>query len=118
MRLSRSTLLEVLRQDYIRTARAKGLRGRVVVFRHALRNAMIPIITVLGGEVAGLMGGTVIIEQVFGLQGLGQYLYQATLQRDYPVVQVMTLYIAVVVVVMHLLVDLTYAWLDPRIRYT
>jgi peptide/nickel transport system permease protein len=118
MRLSRSTLLEVLRQDYIRTARAKGLRARVVVSRHALRNAMIPIITVLGGEVAGLMGGTVIIEQVFGLQGLGQYLYQATLQRDYPVIQVMTLYIAVIVVLMHLLVDLTYAWLDPRIRYT
>ena len=117
MRLSRATLLDVLRQDYIRTARAKGLREQVVVLRHAVKNAMIPVITVLGGELAGLLGGSVIIEQVFGLQGLGQYLYQATLQRDYPVVQVMTLYIAVVVVLMHLLVDLTYAWLDPRIRY-
>jgi peptide/nickel transport system permease protein len=118
MRLSRSALLDVLRQDYIRTARAKGLREQVVVLHHALKNGMIPVITVLGGEIAGLLGGTVIIEQVFGLQGLGNYVYQATLQRDYPVVQVMSLYIAVIVVVAHLVVDLAYAWFDPRIRYT
>lgn len=118
MRLSRSALLEVLRQDYIRTARAKGLQEQVVVVRHALKNSMIPVVTVLGGELFGLLGGAVIIEEVFNLPGMGQFLYQSTLKRDYPVVQVMCLYIAVIVVVGHLVVDLVYAWLDPRIRYT
>lgn len=117
MRLTRSALLEVLRQDYIRTARSKGLLERRVIGRHALKNAMIPVITVLGMQLAGLLGGAVIIEQVFGLEGLGRYLFQAVLQRDYPVVQALTLYIAVIVVVVQLAVDVSYAWFDPRIRY-
>jgi peptide/nickel transport system permease protein len=117
MRLTRSALLEVLRQDYILTARSKGLLERRVISRHALKNAMIPVITVLGMQLAALLGGALIIEQVFGLEGLGRYLYQAVLQRDYPVVQALTLYIAVVVVVVQLLVDVSYAWFDPRIRY-
>lgn len=117
MRLTRSALLEVLRQDYIRTARAKGLIERRVISRHALKNAMIPVVTVLGMQLTVLLGGALIIEQVFGLEGLGRYLYQAVLQRDYPVVQAMTLYIAIVVVIVQLAVDVSYAWFDPRIRY-
>jgi peptide/nickel transport system permease protein len=117
MRLTRSTLLEVLRQDYIRTARSKGLRDRAVIWRHALRNALVPVVTVLGLQIAGLMGGTVIIEQIFNLRGLGNYIYQAIFIKDYAVVQTMALYIALVVVLMNLVVDLLYAWLNPRIRY-
>ena len=117
MRLTRSTLLEVLRQDYIRTARSKGLRDRAVIWRHALRNALVPVVTVLGLQIAGLMGGTVIIEQIFNLRGLGNYIYQAIFIKDYAVVQTMALYIALVVVLMNLTVDILYAWLNPRIRY-
>jgi peptide/nickel transport system permease protein len=106
MRLTRSALLEVLRQDYIRTARSKGLRERLVVWRHALRNALVPVVTVLGLQVAVLMGGAVIVEQIFVLRGLGTYFYQSILIKDFPVVQT------------NLTVDITYAWLNPRIRYT
>jgi peptide/nickel transport system permease protein len=110
-------MLEVLRQDYIRTARSKGLRDRAVIWRHALRNALVPVVTVLGLQIAGLMGGTVIIEQIFNLRGLGNYIYQAIFIKDYAVVQTMALYIALVVVLLNLVVDLLYAWLNPRIRY-
>ena len=117
MRLTRAVLLDVLRQDYVRTARSKGLRESTVIMRHAVKNAMIPIITVLGGQMAILFGGAVIIEQVFSLEGLGRYMYVSIVQRDFPVVQVLALYTAVVVVVMNLLVDISYAWFDPRVRY-
>ena len=118
MRLTRSSLLEVLRQDYIRTARAKGLQERLVILRHGLKNSLVPVVTVLGLQVAGLLGGTVIIESIFTLRGLGQYTFEALFRRDFLVVQTMALYIAVVVVLMNLLVDILYAWLDPRIRYS
>lgn len=117
MRLTRSSLLEVMRSDYIRTARSKGLREATVIGRHALKNSIIPVITVLGLQVAGLLGGTVIIEQIFALPGLGQYVLGALFAKDFPVVQSMTIYIGVAVVLMNLLVDVSYAWLDPRIRY-
>jgi peptide/nickel transport system permease protein len=117
MRYTRSVCLDVLRQDYIRTARAKGLREAVTLRRHLLRNALVPIVTILGARVAGLLGGSVILEQVMSLPGLGQYTYQAVIARDYPVVQVMAVYIGVVVVLAHLVVDVSYAVIDPRIRY-
>jgi peptide/nickel transport system permease protein len=117
MRLTRSALLEVLRQDYIRTARSKGLRERMVIWRHALRNSMVPVVTVLGLQAAAMLGGAVIIEQIFSLRGLGNYFYQSIVIKDFPVVQTMALYIALVVVLMNLIVDITYAWLNPRIRY-
>jgi peptide/nickel transport system permease protein len=116
MRMTRTTLLEVLRQDYIRTARAKGLVDRLVVYRHALRNALIPVITVIGIQIGGLMGGSVIIEQIFGLPGVGWWLLQAIYNRDYPVVQVAALLLATVFVLINLVVDLLYAVIDPRIR--
>lgn len=118
MRLSRSSLLEVMRTDYIRTARAKGMRETLIVSRHALKNSMIPVITVLGLQVAGLLGGSVIIEQIFALPGLGKMIFEALLGRDYQVVQSMTLYVGATVILMNLLVDISYAWLDPRIRYS
>jgi peptide/nickel transport system permease protein len=117
MRLTRSSLLEVLHTDYIRTARSKGLRESVVVGRHAIKNMLIPVVTVLGLQVAALLGGTVIIEQIFALPGVGLYFFQTLVTRDFVVVQSVTLYIGVVVVMMNLLVDISYAWLDPRIRY-
>jgi peptide/nickel transport system permease protein len=117
MRLTRGMLLEVLRQDYVRTAWAKGLRERVVVLKHALKNAVIPVITVLGLQVAAVAGGTVVIEWIFGIPGMGQFLVDAIVQRDYPVIQGINLLIVVIIVATNLLVDLTYAWLDPRIRY-
>ena len=118
MRLTRSSLLEVMRTDYIRTARSKGLRDSLVVSRHALRNAMIPVVTVLGLQIASLLGGAVIIEVIFALPGLGRLEYEALLGRDYQVVQSLTLYIGAAVILMNLLVDISYAWLDPRIRYS
>ena len=117
MRLTRSSLLEVLRTDYIRTARSKGLRESVVISRHALKNSIIPVVTVIGLQVATLLGGAVIIEQIFALPGLGLFFFEALFQRDYVVVQSLTLYIGAAVVLMNLLVDISYAWLDPRIRY-
>jgi peptide/nickel transport system permease protein len=118
MRLTRSALLEVLRQDYIRTARSKGLAERIVLVKHALRNSLIPVVTLLGLLMAGLLGGSVIIEQIFALRGLGAYIFSSLLQKDYPVSQSIILYTAAVVVFMNLVVDLIYAVLDPRIRYT
>jgi peptide/nickel transport system permease protein len=118
MRLTRSSLLEVLRQDYMRTARAKGLAERAVIIRHGLKNSMIPVITVLGLQVAGLLGGAIIVEQIFTLPGLGQYTFLALFNKDFDVVQTMTLYAGVSVIVLNLLVDVSYAWLDPRIRYS
>ena len=117
MRLTRGTLLEVLRQDYVRTAWAKGLRERVVVLKHSLKNAIIPVITVLGLQIAQIAGGSVIIETIFGLPGMGQFLVEAITQRDYPVIQGINLLIVVVIVLSNLVVDLCYAMIDPRIRY-
>lgn len=117
-RIVRGGLLGVMNSDYIRTARSKGLQERVVVRRHALGNAMLPVITILGLEVATLMGGTVIVEQVFNLNGLGRLMLESVTTRDYPVIQVMALYAAAVFVIISLLIDLTYAWLDPRVRLT
>jgi peptide/nickel transport system permease protein len=117
MRLTRSAMLEVLRNDYIRTAWSKGLRERTVVWRHALKNAIIPIVTVIGLQIGGLLGGAVIIESVYNLNGTGKYVLEAIIRRDLFVVQSMTLLFAVTYVVANLFVDLTYAWLDPRIRY-
>ena len=117
MRLTRSSLLEVLRADYVRTAKAKGLTERVVVMRHALKNALIPVITVLGLLAGGLLGGAVIIEQIFNLRGLGQYTYASILQKDYNVAQTLVLYTASVAVLLNLAVDLLYGVFDPRIRY-
>ena len=116
MRVTRSTLLEVYRQDYMRTARAKGLDGRSVL-SHALRNSLIPIVTILGGEVTALFFGALILEQIFSLNGLGQFLYISALTSDFPVVQFLVLYTAVIVMSMNLLVDLSYALLDPRVKY-
>jgi len=118
MRLSRSALLEVMRQDYMRTARAKGLRERIVVLRHGLKNSLIPVVTVLGLQMAGLLGGALIIEQIFTLPGIGQYTFVELFNKDFPVVQTMTLYIGVVVILLNLAVDVSYAWFDPRIRYS
>jgi peptide/nickel transport system permease protein len=117
MRYVRSSLLEVLGQEYIRTARGKGLRGTVVMLRHALPNALIPVITVLGFQMGYLLGGTVIIEEIFALPGMGRLALQAIFQRDYPVVQGVVLVIALLFVMTNLVVDMLYAWIDPRIRY-
>jgi peptide/nickel transport system permease protein len=116
-RMTRSSVLEVLREDYIRTAWAKGLRERVVVVRHALKNAMLPVITLIGTEFAFLIGGLVVTETVFTLNGVGRFVVDAVAHRDYPVVQALVFLIAFGFVVVNLLVDLTYAWFDPRIRY-
>lgn len=116
MRMTRTMVLEVLRQDYIRTARAKGLRERTVLARHALRGALIPVVTVLGVSVASLLGGTVIFENIFALPGVGRYMLQAVAARDYPVVEGVNLALAVGVVGINLVVDISYALLDPRVR--
>ena len=117
MRMTRSALLEVLRQDYIRTARAKGTRERAVIVRHALKNAFIPVVTVIGQQFSVLLGGTVIVEFIFLQPGVGSLMLDAVLLRDYTLIQGAVLFFAAVVVVTNLLVDLSYAWLDPRIRY-
>ncbi len=117
MRLVRTQMLEVLRQDYIRTAWSKGLRERTVVTRHALKNALIPVVTVIGLQLPFLIGGAVIVETIFNIPGTGRYLLSAIQGLDYTVVQGVVLVIAVAVVVSNLIVDLTYAYLDPRIRY-
>jgi len=118
MRLTRAMLLEVLRQDYVRTAWAKGLRERTVVLKHSLKNALIPVVTVLGLQVSAILGGTVIFETIFGLPGMGRFLFDAINQRDYPVIQGVNLVIVSVVVALNLVVDALYALLDPRIRYS
>ncbi len=117
MRMTRTMMLEVLRQDYIRTAWSKGLKERAVILRHALKNAMIPVITVVGGQVPILIGGSVIMEQIFVLPGIGRYMLDAIGQRDYSIISGVNLMMATVLLVVILLVDLSYAWLDPRIRY-
>jgi peptide/nickel transport system permease protein len=117
MRLTRSSMLEVMRNDYMRTAWSKGLRERVVVWRHALKNAMIPVLTIMGLQVGGLIGGSVLIESVFALDGMGRYLLTSVVGRDLLVVQSLVLIFAFVFVVINLVVDVSYAWLDPRIRY-
>ena len=115
-RMTRSSLLEVLGLDYVRTARAKGLRERVVVLKHAFRNALLPIVTVVGLSVGGLLSGAVLTETVFALPGVGTQLVSAILARDYPVVQAFTVVIAIIFVLVNLIVDLSYSYLDPRIR--
>jgi peptide/nickel transport system permease protein len=117
MRITRSALLEVLREDYIRTARAKGQGGGVVIWRHALKNAMLPVITVIGIEFAFLIGGLVVTERVFNLPGVARFLVDAILWRDYPIVQNLVMFIAIVVILANLLVDMLYGVLDPRVRY-
>lgn len=116
-RVTRSAMLEVLRQDYIRTSRAKGLSERLVILRHALRNAMIPVVTLFGLQVGVLLGGTVVLESIFSLPGLGLLTFNAVTVKDYPQVQGLVLFFATVLVTVNLLVDLSYAWFDPRIRY-
>jgi peptide/nickel transport system permease protein len=117
MRMTRSTVLEVLREDYVRTAWAKGLAGRIVVYKHALKNALIPVVTIVGGQLGTLLAGTVIVETIFALPGMGRLTVEAILYRDYPVVQTNVMLVAATLVSLNLIVDMTYAWLDPRIRY-
>jgi peptide/nickel transport system permease protein len=117
MRMTRSTVLEVLREDYVRTAWAKGLAGRIVVYKHALKNALIPVVTIVGGQLGTLLAGTVVVETIFALPGMGRLTIEAILFRDYPVVQTNVMLVAATLVTLNLIVDLTYAWLDPRIRY-
>ena len=117
MRMTRSTVLEVLREDYVRTAWAKGLAGRIVVYKHALKNALIPVVTIVGGQIGVLLAGTVVVESIFALPGMGRLTVEAILYRDYPVVQTNVMLVAGTLVTLNLLVDLSYAWLDPRIRY-
>jgi peptide/nickel transport system permease protein len=118
MRMTRSTVLEVLREDYVRTARAKGVRESVVVMRHALRNALLPVITVVSLEFAFLIGGLVVTEQVFNLNGIGKLLVDAVAHRDYTLIQALVLLLAAVFVLINFVVDMVYIVLDPRIRYS
>jgi ABC-type dipeptide/oligopeptide/nickel transport system permease component len=117
-RLTRASLLQVVREDYIRTARAKGLRENVIVVRHALRNSLIPVVTVMGPIFAFLVTGTLVTETIFGVPGMGKYFVTSITNRDYPVIMGTILFFAVIIVLANLVVDLMYAWLDPRIRYT
>ena len=117
MRMTRTMALEVLRQDYIRTAWSKGLEEKVVVMRHVLKNALIPVVTIVGFQLPILIGGSVILEQIFVLPGIGTLLLDAIQKRDYPVVSGINLFIATAVVLINLLIDLSYAFLDPRVRY-
>jgi len=117
MRMTRSSILEVLRQDFIKAMRAKGASERVTIFRHALKNGCIPILTLVGMQMGSLLGGTVVVEQIFSIPGLGQYTLTGISQRDYPVVQGCVLFIAFVYVIINLLVDVLYTYIDPRIQY-
>ena len=118
LRMTRSSVLEVLREDYVRTAESKGLSRPKVLFVHVMKNALLPVTTLAGFEVVILMGGLVIIEVVFNLPGIGKLLVQGVAARDYPVVQAIVVFVAVIVLIANLVVDMMYAWLDPRIRYT
>jgi peptide/nickel transport system permease protein len=118
MRMTRTMMLEVLRQDYIRTAWAKGLSERTVVMRHALKNAMIPVVTIVGMQLPLLIGGSVVLEQIFNLPGVGRYMLSVINKRDYPVISGINLIMASFVLVINLAVDVAYAFLDPRIHYT
>ena len=116
-RLTRASLLQVIGEDYIRTARAKGLKERVVIVVHALKNSLIPVVTIIGPAFAGLLTGTFIVEQIFGINGMGKHFVASIGNRDYQVITSVTLIYAVILVIANLLVDISYAWLDPRIRY-
>jgi peptide/nickel transport system permease protein len=116
-RITRACMLDVLNQDYVRTARAKGLAERVVVIKHALKNALLPVITIIGGQLGGLLGGAILTETIFSWPGMGTWAYQAILGRDYPIVQASVLVSATIFVFVNLAVDILYAVLDPRIRY-
>jgi peptide/nickel transport system permease protein len=116
-RMTRSAMLEVLREDYVRTARAKGLVQRLILVRHALKNAMLPVVTVVALEFAFLIGGLVVTEQVFNLNGIGLLLVQAVSHRDYTLIQALVMLVAGIFIVVNFLMDAMYAWLDPRIRY-
>lgn len=117
-RLTRASLLQVIREDYIRTARAKGLRENVIVIRHALRNSLIPVVTIMGPIFAFLVTGTIVTETIFGVPGMGRYFVTSITNRDYPVIMGTIMLFAVIIVLANLTVDIIYAWLDPRIRYT
>jgi peptide/nickel transport system permease protein len=117
MRIMRSSMLEVQRQDYIRTAWAKGLPERGVIFKHAMKNALIPVVSILGLQIHFYLGGSVIIESIFRLPGVGHFFFEALIRRDYPVVQSVNLFFATFTLLLNLIVDFAYAYLDPRIRY-
>ena len=117
VRMLRSTMLEVLRMDYVRTARAKGLEQRIVILRHALKNALIPVVTILGVQVSYSLGGSVVIEQIYSLPGLGRLTFASIQRGDFPQLQANVLYLLIIFLVFNLIVDISYAWLDPRIRY-
>jgi peptide/nickel transport system permease protein len=116
LRMTRGMMLEVLRQDYVRTAWSKGLGARAVIVRHALRNAMIPIVTVIGGQMPFYFGGSIVMEHIFGLPGMGSFVLEAINRRDYPVIQAVNLFVAALVILSNLIVDLSYGALDPRLR--
>ncbi|MCA1798421.1 MAG: oligopeptide ABC transporter permease OppB [Xanthomonadaceae bacterium] len=116
-RLTRGSMIEVLRSDYIRTARAKGLPERTVVLRHALRPALLPVVSFLGPAIAALLSGSLVVEQIFGLPGIGRYFVQGALNRDYTLVMGVVIFYGSLVIVMNVIVDLVYAWLDPKVRY-
>ena len=113
----RSSMLEIVHQDYIRTAWSKGLRERVVIFRHALKNSLIPMVTLAGIGVGIIFGGSVIVEQIFAIPGVGRLLVTSIFAQDYVVIQSGTLVIALIIILVNVLVDISYGWLDPRIRY-
>jgi len=117
MRMTRSAMLEVLREDYIRTARAKGLLDRIVINRHALKNALLPVVTLIGIEFAFLIGGLVVTEQVFNLNGIGRLFVLSVQNQDYTLTQALVMLVVIVFVITNLAVDVLYAWLDPRIRF-
>jgi peptide/nickel transport system permease protein len=116
-RLTRASMLEVIRQDYIRTAWSKGLRERAIILKHALKNSLIPVVTVLGLHVRFIFGGAVLVEQVFAIPGMGRLLVDAVFGKDYLIVQGAVLVIGVIIVLVNLIVDVSYGWLDPRVRY-
>ena len=117
-RLMRSSMLEVLRQDYIRTARSKGLHERVILTKHALKNAMLPVVTLFGLQLGFLLGGTVVLESIFALPGLGTLLLDSVIRKDFTQLQGLVLFFSVVIIMINIAVDLSYAWFDPRIRYS
>ena len=116
MRMTRSSMLEVLRQDYIRTAKAKGQKGSVIIYRHALKNALIPVITIVGLEIGVLLGGAILTENIFSIAGIGRFMVEAIARRDYPIIQGGVLLLALTFSLVNLLVDVIYAYVDPRIR--
>jgi peptide/nickel transport system permease protein len=118
VRITRACMLDVLNQDYVRTARAKGLLEQIVIIKHALKNALLPVVTVIGGQLGGLLGGAILTETIFSWPGMGTWTYQAILGRDYPIVQASVLVSATIYVFVNLGVDLLYMVLDPRVRYT